>query len=67
LWPFPSEDIRKAAASAKAVLVVEMSAGQMIEDVRLALDGSKPVCFEGRTGGGVPTQKSVLQKIKETL
>ena len=65
LWPFP----KKAFASldtnkVKNVLCVEMSMGQMVEDVRLSLDCKIPVDFFGRTGGVVPTPDEVLAKIK---
>lgn len=55
LWPFPSEAVRVAAQRAGRVLVVEMSMGQMVEDVRLAVEGSVPVEFFGRPGGAMPT------------
>jgi len=60
LWPFPSIQIRSLADRARAFLVVEMSAGQMVEDVRLALEGARPVAFHGRTGGMVPTPGEVV-------
>jgi 2-oxoglutarate ferredoxin oxidoreductase subunit alpha len=60
LWPFPSAALRGAAARARSVLTVELSAGQMVEDVRLALDGAVPVFFHGRTGGMVPTPDDVV-------
>jgi 2-oxoglutarate ferredoxin oxidoreductase subunit alpha len=60
LWPFPSKALREVAANARGVLAVEMSAGQMVEDVRLALDGAVPVFFHGRTGGMVPTPDDVV-------
>jgi len=63
LWPFPSEAIRKHAESAKAVLVVEMSSGQMVEDVRLALNGSHPVEFLGHMGGRVPSGDEIDVKL----
>ncbi|MDR2657406.1 MAG: 3-methyl-2-oxobutanoate dehydrogenase subunit VorB [Oscillospiraceae bacterium] len=64
LWPFPSDPIAKAAETAKAFLTVEMSAGQMIDDVRLAVAGRKPVLFYGRTGGMVPAVRDVLHQIR---
>lgn len=67
LWPFPSEPFARAAEKAKAFLSVEMSAGQMVEDVRLAVNGKRPVHFYGRTGGMVPTPEDVLAKFKEIL
>lgn len=63
LWPFPTEAISKAADSAKGFLTVEMSMGQMIDDVRLAVNGKVPVEFCGRTGGIIPTPTEVLNAI----
>src|SRR5207248_2535146 len=60
LYPFPTEAIRDLAARASAFLTVELSTGQMIEDVRLAVDGRRPVEFYGRTGGNVPSAEDVL-------
>ena len=65
LWPFPSEAFNKAADKAKAFLSVEMSTGQMVEDVKLAVNGKKDVFFFGRTGGMVPTPAEIVNKIKE--
>ncbi len=59
LWPFPGRALVAAAARAKRVLVVELSNGQMLEDVRLALDGRVPVEFYSRVGGNVPTTEEV--------
>ncbi len=67
LWPFPTAAFEKFAEVPKAFLAVEMSAGQMVEDVRLAVNGKRPVHFHGRMGGMIPTQKEILQKIKEIL
>jgi len=55
LWPFPSRALRNAAAGVQKVLVFELSHGQMVEDVRLALNGKVPVEFHGRSGGNVPS------------
>ena len=63
LWPFPAEALRKAARRAQMVLVVEMSTGQMVEDVRLALDGRVNVEFYGRTGGNVPLEDEVCTEL----
>jgi 2-oxoglutarate ferredoxin oxidoreductase subunit alpha len=65
LWPFPSEIISRAAEEFRLFLTVEMSLGQMVEDVRLAVAGKAPVVFYGRAGGGVPTVDEVLEKIKQ--
>lgn len=54
LWPFPSKAIQELAKSASDFFVFEMSSGQMIEDVRLALEGRRPVHFYGRPGGVIP-------------
>jgi pyruvate/2-oxoacid:ferredoxin oxidoreductase alpha subunit len=59
LWPFPSAALIKAAANVRQVLVVELSNGQMLEDVRLALNGRVPVEFYGRTGGNVPSVEEI--------
>jgi len=63
LWPFPTEALQRAAARAHKVLVVELSNGQMVEDVRLALQGKVPVEFYGRTGGNVPSVEEILAEI----
>lgn len=63
VWPFPNENFRLAAKTAKEFLCVEMSMGQMIDDVKLAIDCSKPVRFFGRTGGIIPTPAEVLAEI----
>ncbi len=67
LWPFPEGEFRKYAEVPKFFLSVEMSAGQMVEDVRLAVNGKNEVYFHGRMGGMVPTQQEILDKIKEIL
>ncbi|WP_188398098.1 3-methyl-2-oxobutanoate dehydrogenase subunit VorB [Sporomusa sp. GT1] len=63
LWPFPAEPFAIAAKKATAFLTLELSAGQMIEDVRLAVNGAKPVYFYGRTGGMIPSPKAVYEQI----
>jgi len=65
LWPFPTEQISRTAEDFKIFLVVEMSCGQMVEDVKLAIAGKAPVLFYGRPGGGVPTVEAVLNQIKQ--
>ena len=65
LWPFPKQAFAKAAASKKPVLCVEMSMGQMVEDVRLAVNGAVPVHFYGRTGGVVPAPEDIAAEIKK--
>jgi 2-oxoglutarate ferredoxin oxidoreductase subunit alpha len=66
LYPFPSKAIKDIAAKVKRVLVVEMNAGQMVEDVRLAIEGAVPVDFFGRMGGMVPLPDEVYDQIRET-
>ena len=65
LWPFPEKVIAQAADSCKAMLCVEMSMGQMVDDVRLAANGKVPVHFFGRTGGVIPTPAEVLAEIEK--
>lgn len=65
LWPFPYENISKVAEQLRVFLVVEMSLGQMVEDVKLAVAGKCPVVFYGRAGGGVPTVEQVLERIRQ--
>ena len=55
LWPFPVDALEAAVPTAKAFLTVEMNMGQMVDDVRLAVNGRRPVEFFGRTGGVIPT------------
>jgi 2-oxoglutarate ferredoxin oxidoreductase subunit alpha len=64
LWPYPHAALRAAAMRARALLVVEMSAGQMVEDVRLAVEGLRPVCFYGRTGGVMPLPDEILAQLR---
>lgn len=64
LWPFPDRTINDIANTAKKFLVVEMSSGQMVEDVMLALKGKAEVDFYGRMGGGVPTEDEILSRIE---
>ncbi len=67
LWPFPSQALADAARGMRAIVVVEMSAGQMIEDVQLATQGRVPILFHGRTGGMVPTPGEVLDVVRRAL
>ena len=63
LYPFPYKQLEEEAAKVKAVVVVEMSAGQMVEDVRLALGKNKSIHFYGRTGGQVPTKEDLCREL----
>ena len=65
LWPFPKDALKKAASKVKAFLSVELNMGQMVDDVKLAINCSKPVYFYGRTGGVIMTPDEVLNKLKE--
>jgi 2-oxoglutarate ferredoxin oxidoreductase subunit alpha len=65
LWPFPSQQIVAAAETFRMFLTVEMSCGQMIEDVRLAVAGQCPVLLHGRPGGGVPSVDEILEKVRQ--
>jgi 2-oxoglutarate ferredoxin oxidoreductase subunit alpha len=65
LWPFPKATLEKLSHTAKAFISVEMSMGQMIEDVELATRCRKPVLLCNRSGGMIPTPEAVLAKIKE--
>ena len=67
LWPFPYEEVAKACQRAKHILCVEMSMGQMIEDVQLALKGSKEVSFYGTAGGVVPSPTDVREQVDKLL
>ena len=67
LWPFPTQALNRAASHAKNFLVVEMSMGQMVDDVKLAIDCKVPVHFYGRTGGMIPTPAEVLEQIEALL
>ena len=69
VFPFPEEAYAAVAAqpSVKAFLDVELSLGQMVEDVRLAVAGKKPVRFYGRTGGNVPSEEEIVQQALRVL
>ena len=67
LWPFPSDALKEAAAKVQKVVVVELSNGQMLEDVRLALDGKVPVEFYGRVGGNVPSVEELHDQVMQRM
>jgi 2-oxoglutarate ferredoxin oxidoreductase subunit alpha len=67
LWPFPYDALGKIGESGKPILTVEMSMGQMIEDVRLSVLGKAPIHFLGHTGGIIPTEEEVFEEIKKLL
>jgi len=65
LWPFPEKVISEVASKSKKILVAEMNMGQMVEDVKLAVNGICPVEFLGKPGGAVFSEDEIIQKIKE--
>lgn len=67
LFPFPTDVISEAAEQVESFLTVEMSTGQMVEDVKLAVEGRKPVNFYGRTGGMIPSPEEIYEEIKKHL
>ena len=69
VWPFPYDALAEAccADQVKAVLDVEVNEGQMLEDVRLAIEGRKPVQFIGHQGSEFPTTAEIKNKILEML
>ncbi|MEW6685582.1 MAG: 3-methyl-2-oxobutanoate dehydrogenase subunit VorB [Candidatus Edwardsbacteria bacterium] len=67
LWPFPMKRLTEIASKVKNILVVEMSFGQLVEDVKLAVEGRSVVHLHGRPGGGIPTGEEILKVIKEII
>jgi 2-oxoglutarate/2-oxoacid ferredoxin oxidoreductase subunit alpha len=68
VWPFPVEAFEKTIVNTKSgYLSVEMSCGQMVEDVRLSVNGRKEVSFYGRSGGMVPRVEDILEKVKQII
>ena len=67
LFPFPSKQLNKLAGRVKLMLAVEMSAGQMVEDVMLAVNGKVPVHHYGRMGGVIPSPDEVVENLKERI
>ncbi len=67
LYPFPKDQIRELCRSAKAFAVVELSTGQLVDDVRLAVEGRVPVEFYSRVGGNVPSAEEVLAFVQRTF
>jgi len=65
LWPFPTKEIARLSERVKGMLAVELNAGQMIEDVRLAVNGRVPVYHFGRMGGMIPNPNEVLDALKQ--
>jgi 2-oxoglutarate ferredoxin oxidoreductase subunit alpha len=67
MFPFPYDRLDQVAATARQILVVELSAGQMIEDVRLATRCRLPISFYGKLGGLVPLPEEILEEIKKLI
>jgi len=67
LYPFPTEPLRRIGERMKLLQVIEMSAGQMVEDVRLTMEGRCPIRFYGRTGGIVPTPDEVADALRASI
>ena len=65
LWPYPSDFVGQVADTVKCFLTVEMNMGQMLEDVKLAVNGKVPVYHYGRLGGMVPVARDVLEEVKK--
>ncbi|MGC4052757.1 MAG: hypothetical protein QM757_25790 [Paludibaculum sp.] len=63
LYPFSTPELRRLADQAQQFFVVEMSTGQMVEDVRLAVEGRRPVEFYGRCGGNIPTAEEIVEEV----
>ena len=66
LWPFPEKIFTQNLRPKIKYLVIEMSYGQMLEDVKLALNGKAPVEFFGRAGGGIPTEEEIVKKVTKS-
>ncbi len=64
LWPFPTAEIARLSKQVRGILTVELNAGQMVEDVRLAAEGRVPVFHFGRMGGMIPNPTEVLEALK---
>jgi 2-oxoglutarate ferredoxin oxidoreductase subunit alpha len=67
LFPYPSKQLNKLAGQVRLMLSVEMSAGQMVEDVMLSVNGKVPVYHYGRMGGMIPTPDEVVENLKERI
>ena len=65
MWPFPKDILSKMAKKVKAFLTVELNMGQMVDDVKLAINCEKPVYFYGRTGGVIVTPDEVVAQLEK--
>ena len=67
VWPFPTNEVIALSHGKKGVLVAEINAGQMVEDVKLAINGEVPVDYFGRLGGIVPEPEEIVEALKTKL
>ena len=67
LWPFPTEEVKRLAGKVKGILSLEINAGQMVEDIRLAVEGKVPVRHFGRLGGIIPDPDEVVEVLKSSF
>jgi len=67
IWPYPYDEFKKINPNCKAILTAEMNTGQMIDDVKIAVEGKYPVHFYGRTGGMSPTPEEIIENVKKIL
>ena len=67
LWPFPEKELHELAKTKKGILVAEINAGQMVQDVRLAVNGQAPVEHFGRLGGIVPEPEEIVEALKKLI
>ena len=67
LWPYPEKEFDKIGENCKGVLTVEMNTGQMVEDVKLSLNGRMPTYFYGRTGGMIPSPEEIVDEVKKII
>ena len=67
LWPFPTEKVKALAGKVKGILSLEINAGQMVEDIRLAVEGKVPVRHFGRLGGIIPDPDEVVEVLKSSF
>lgn len=67
LWPFPAAAFQQLPPSCRQILTVEMSCGQMVDDVRLAVNGRLPVAFYGRSGGIIPVPEEIVAHVNNLL
>jgi 2-oxoglutarate ferredoxin oxidoreductase subunit alpha len=67
LWPFPTKRVAELAGQVKGILCAEINAGQMVQGIRLAVEGKTPVSHYGRMGGMVPTPEEIAEVIRKQL